>query len=158
MSVVTARTRRGAACARAACALLCAASACSVYHAAAPETVPVGARVRLTLTPAGSAALAPRLGGAVTGLEGEWAGERGDSIDVRVSQLLTAPGVRVDWSGPPVTIARGDVRSVERESVSRGRTALLAGGVVAAGAALLAIVHRGGAASGEPGGGGQPGF
>jgi len=144
--------------ARVSAALLLAATACSVYRAAPAESVPAGARVRVTLTPDGGAALASRLGGAVTGVEGEWVGERRDSVDVRVARLLTAPGVRVDWSGAPVAISRGAVQSVERVTVSRSRTALLVGGVAAAGVALLAVVHRGGGASGTPGGGTTPGF
>ncbi|AHG91387.1 hypothetical protein J421_3850 [Gemmatirosa kalamazoonensis] len=144
--------------ARAGSALLLAATACTAYHAVPPEHVATGARVRVTLTTDGAAALASRLGGAVTGVEGKWVGERADSIDLRVDRLLTAAGAPVDWSGGPVAIARGAVQSVEQATVSRSRTTLLVGGVAAAGAALLAIVHRGGGAKGEPTGGGQPGL
>jgi hypothetical protein len=143
---------------RTSAALLLAATACSVYRAAPSEGLPSGARVRVSLTPDGGAALASRLGGSVTGVEGAWVGERRDSVDVRVERLLTTNGVRVDWSGPPVAIARAAMQSVERATVSRGRTAALVGGVAAAGVALLAIVHRGGGATGTPGGGGTPGF
>ena len=139
-------------------ALLVAASACTVYRPATTEAVPAGARVRVALTPEGGTALASRLGGAVTGVEGAWLGERGDSIDLRVSRLLTAPGVSVEWSGPPVAIARGAVQSVERVRASPARTALLAAGVAGAAVALLAIVHRGGGAKGDPTGGNTGGF
>ena len=133
-------------------------AACVTYRPAAIDALPADARVRVALTDAGSASLEPVLGTAVTGLVGEWGMARGDSVQVRVSRLLTAPGVDVDWTGAPVTLARGAVRSVERASTSRGRTALLVGAVAAGTVLVVDIVRRAGGAKGDLPGGGTVGF
>lgn len=122
------------------------------------DALPAGAPVRVSLTPAGAAAVAPTVGSAVVGLEGSWLAAPGDSVRLHVSRLLTSAGVPVAWTGGAVSVARADVRAVERRAVSRGRTALLVGGAVALGAAVVQIVRHAGGANGGGGGGGQTPF
>jgi hypothetical protein len=150
-----ARRARRAAAARLALAAL-AAPACARYAPAAPAAVPEGARVRVALTAAGTAALARTpLGAGVVGIEGAWAGSRGDTVRVRADRLLTSAGVPVAWTGPggEVALLPGDVRDVERRRADRGRTAAVVAGVAAAGLAFLAVIRS----TGRNGGGEGPG-
>jgi hypothetical protein len=139
-----------------------AAAGCAGYSPAAPAAVPEGARVRVTLTPAGTAALARTpLGPGVVGLEGAWAGSRGDTVRVRADRLDTSAGVPVAWNearGTAVALGPGDVQSVARRRTDRGRTALAAGGVVAAGVAFIAVIRSAGRNGGSTGGGGGTPF
>ena len=120
--------------------------------------MPAGARVRVLLTPEGTGALAPALGASVTGVEGEWGGGAGDSVVVRVQRLLTVPGVTIAWTGAAVGVRRGAIRSVERVTLSRPRTALVVGGGVALAAVLVELFRRGGKERGGPGDGGPTPF
>ena len=142
--------------------LLSAAAACWTYRAAEPALVPAGARVRVTLTPEGAAALAPSLGSSVAGVEGAWAGGEGsgsgDSVVVRVERLLTPSGVAIAWTGAPVGMPRGAIRTVERSTISGQRTALFTAGGVAVAALLGAMFRRGGKSSGGAGEGGPSPF
>lgn len=132
-----------------------AAASCTRYGGptpVTPEAAPAGAHVRLTLTEAGSAALARTTAGAgVVGVEGTVAAAAADSVRLHPDRLLTASGVAVAWSGGDVTVARGDVRAVERRVTDRGRTVALVVGAAAVGAAFLVAVRR--ATGGDRGGG-----
>ena len=77
-------------------------AACSTWRPASPGVVPTGARVRVSLTPEGAAALTPTLGASVAAVEGEWGGEGGDSVVVRFARPLEADCALI-W--PPSTIA-----------------------------------------------------
>jgi hypothetical protein len=118
--------------------------------------------VRVLLTTAGTAALATTAAGAgVVGLEGAWAGARGDSLRVRPDRLLTTAGVPVPWSGPAggeVAIARADVQAVEQRRTDRGRTALTVAGLAAAGVAFLTVIRSTGRNGGDLGSGGPTPF
>lgn len=131
---------------------------CARYAPTTPAAVPAGARVRVALTPAGTAALAGMPAGAgVVGLEGAWAGERGDTVRVRADRLLTSAGVPVAWGGAggaEVALARSGVRAVELRAVDRRRTALAVAGGVAALAAFLVIIRRAAGGGGGSGDGG----
>ena len=159
------RARRARAAARAvarAALVAMAAPACARYSPAAPAAVPEGARVRVTLTPAGTAALARTpLGPGVVGLEGAWAGARGDTVRVHADRLDTSAGVPVAWNegrGVAVALGPGEVQNVARRRTDRGRTALAAGGVVAAGGAFIAVIRSVGRNGGSAGGGGGTPF
>ncbi len=164
--------RRAARALRAGAASWCAAAAagCTRYEVAPPgapaAAPPAGARVRVTLTEAGRAAIARTAAGAgVVAVEGEVAPDPpgaapgGDSLRLRPERLLTAAGVPVTWGGGEVAVARADVQRVERRVGDRTRTAWLVAGAAAAGAAFLVAVRRaGGGARGGGGGDGPPTF
>ncbi len=135
-----------------------AAAGCARYAPAAPAALRAGARVRVALTEQGTAALARTpVGPGVVGLEGAWAGARGDTARVRVERLLTGAGVEVAWGGAAadaeVALAPADVRGLERRAADRGRTALAVAGGVAAAVAFLAALR----AANRGGGGGSGG-
>lgn len=160
-----ARARRARA---AACWTLAAAAApgCARYAPAGSATVPEGARVRVALTPAGTAALARTpVGQGVVGLEGAWAGARGDTVRVRADRLLTRAGVPVAWTGAgdgqgdrEVALAVADVQAVERRRTDPGRTALAVAGTAAAGAAFLVLIRVAGRGTGGGSSGGVTPF
>ena len=131
---------------------------CTTYRAAPAAVLPTGARVRVALTESGATALAPTLGTSVTGVEGEWGGGAGDTVVVRVDRLLTVPGVSIAWGGTPVGIRRDAIRSLERATISRRRTALVFGGAAFAAAAVIALLRLGGGGQGGGGDGGPTPF
>jgi hypothetical protein len=134
------------------------AGGCSTYRAATPEVLPAGARVRVALTQEGSSALAPVLGTSVSGVEGVWGVAAGDSVVVRVDRLLTVPGVSIAWTGAAVGLRRGGIRSVERSTISRGRTAVVVGAAALLAAAAVELFRRGGKGQGGGGDGGPTPF
>lgn len=153
--------RRGARRAVAGWMAAAAAAGCTRYEVAAPNVAAEGSRVRVTLTEAGTAALARSAAGAgVVAVEGALvagptAGTGGDTLRLRADRLLTGAGVPVSWNGGEVAVARADVRTLERRVGDRARTAWLVAGGVAAGAAFLAIIRNAGSA-GRGGGSGGP--
>lgn len=126
---------------------------CYRYHALPDARPAPGESVRLALTGAGQAQLSPVVGDGVVAVEGDVVAAAPGHLTVRIARLLTAARVSIAWSGEPVEVPTGAVASVERRQLSRGRTAMLFGGV-ALGVALLAATI-GSAAS--DGGGPDPG-
>lgn len=137
------------------------AAGCTRYEVASPGAAAEGARVRVTLTEAGTAALARSAAGAgVVAVEGALVagplgGAGADTLRLRADRLMTGAGVPVAWTGGEVAVARADVRTLERRVSDRARTAWLVAGGVAAGAAFLAVVRNAGSA-GRGGGSGGP--
>lgn len=128
-------------------------SGCYRYVPAAGAPPAPGRTVRVSLTPAAQGSLAPMIGTGVVALEGDVVGATPDGLTLRVARLLTGARVPVAWTGGPVAVPTGAVATLERRELSRGRTALLVGGV-ALGALLLGAAV-GSAAS--DGGGPNPG-
>lgn len=128
---------------------------CYQYRPVTDARLPVGASVRVTLTPTGQERLASTVGGGVDAVEGDVVAAADDgTLTVRVVRLLTVARVPMSWSGAAVAIPVEGAASVERRELSRRRTALLVGGVVL-GAAVLGLVI--GSAASDAGGGPNPG-
>jgi len=127
------------------------ATGCYTFAPVTPASVPVGGQVRVGLTAAGAAALAPTLGTGITGVEGAVVRQAGDTLVVRPTTLEAAGGVDVVWTGSDVAIPAGWTTGVERRRVSTVRTALLVGGGVAAAAAVIGLARSGGSDKGSSG-------
>lgn len=129
-----------------------AAAGCAHYQVAAPDAVPAGAHVRVSLTANGTAALARTpVGSAVVGVEGTWVRAGADSVRVRADRLLTSAGVPVAWSGGEIGLPRDGVSGVERRTADGARTALLVVSTAALGVLVVRAARRAG--SGASGGG-----
>ena len=150
-------TRRGIRLRAAVLLLPWAAGGCRSYAPIAVEAAPVDEPVRIALTDRGSADLAAVLGPRTRVVHGRVA-ERADStVVVRVSAVKREGIDEERWRGETVRLPLAAVARVERESLSRPRSALLAGGVLAVLALAVGLLGGGEAIRGGPGGGGpQP--
>jgi hypothetical protein len=107
-------------------------AACYVYQPGGVATLPTGRPVRLTLTDAGTASLASELGPSVEAVGGKLIDNTADAYVVALSDSRKRNGTEIDWRGEQVSISKSLVASIQQRQFSRGRTALVAGGVVAA--------------------------
>jgi hypothetical protein len=131
---------------------------CYVYRPVTGGVSPSSDRVRLTLTDAGVAGLAARLGPSTVEVSGRLVGDSADAWLVSVLATRARDGVESDWSGEQVAIERVFVSRVEQRHFSRSRT-LLAGtaALVGALAARTAFWGPGGVFGGaRSGSGGNP--
>lgn len=128
---------------------------CYTFAPTTPGAVPAGARVRVALSEPGVAALAPTVGAAVTGVEGDLLRAAGDTVVVRADRLLTTAGVDVQWSGGALNIPGPWRRGLDRRRLAAGRTAAIVAGGVVLSAGLVALVRSGGGGQGD-GSGGDP--
>ena len=126
-------------------------AACYRYVPSADVPPAPAADVRLELTPAGAAGLAPFLGNATTAVEGRVLSASDSAYRLAVFGTLKAgDGVgatssRIVWAGDLVTIPRAAVGGVERRTLDRRRTTLLAViGALGAAATVQLLVHGGG--------------
>ena len=130
--------------------------ACHGYAPITVETAPANAPVRVALTDRGSADLAALLGPRTRVVRGHVA-DRADSVVVlRVTGVQREGADEEAWRGEPVRVPLSAVARIERETLSRPRSALLAGGVVAVLALAVSALGRGEAVRGGPGGGTPP--
>ncbi len=122
-----------------------------VAGAAAPAP---GAEVRLHLTPAGSAHVAPALGAQTVFVAGRAERAGGDSLRLRLAESVGPTGATTRWVGERVTLPLGAVARGEQRVLDRRRSFLAGAGAVlgaAAGYALLRAASGGGAgAGGDP--------
>ena len=129
---------------------------CVTYAPTPLPATPERGVVRVMFTSEGAAALATRLGGAVTGVEGSVVRRSADTLIVDVQHLVTSADVQFAWQGQ-LPIASNYVRGVESRRFSASRTALVVGGAVAIGVALVAIIKARGESQDIPStGGGIP--
>ncbi len=105
---------------------------CYVYQPVGMATPPPGRPVRLTLTDAGTASLASELGPSVEAVGGKLVGNTADAYVLALSDSRKRNGAEIDWRGEQVSISKSLVATIQQRQFSRGRTALVAGGVVAA--------------------------
>jgi hypothetical protein len=83
-----------------------------------------GRRVQVSLTDAGSVALAPRLGRNVADVEGTVAADSANAYILSVLGTKRRDGQESDWSGERVAIPRDIVSTVRERRFSRSRTTL----------------------------------
>lgn len=93
---------------------------------------PAGEVVQFELNDRGQDALAPRVGAGVRFVEGQVTAASGSVLTVAVSKVVDRTNVPQTWTGEPVEIDRGFVRSAEIRRLDRTKSALVAGGVAAA--------------------------
>jgi len=115
-----------------------------------------GATMRVHVTDAGGAALAPLVGPYAGALDGQITDRNDSALVMSVTQLTRRNGVEESWKGERVTIPRAGIASLQQKRFARGRTALFVGGLVAA-AAILAVSLSGAGAEGGRGTGGGGG-
>jgi hypothetical protein len=108
-----------------------------------PNEPPNGRRISAALSDQASLDLRGRIGPDVRRVEGDVAGVRGDSLELRLRRVEQRSGLSVEWRGEPVTFARRDLSGFAERRIDRRRSWLAAAGVAALGAALTAVIKSG---------------
>ena len=154
MRTATAMMRRAA--------MAVAASALGGCYAQTPLTaLPAPAtRILAELNDAGRVGVAAQVGPNVTKIEGVLDSARTDStFTVHVLYVSFIDGTEARWAGEPVTLRPGFVGSLYERHLSKGRTAVLVGGVAVAFGVFAFTrglgVLGGGGQSSSPGGTGS---
>ena len=131
-------------------------TACRSYAPIATAAAPVDAPVRIALTDRGSADLAEVLGARTREVHGRDAERTDSALVLRVTTVRREGADEERWRGEPVRLPLAAVARVEREALSRPRSALLVGGVLALLALAVSAVGGGEAVRGGPGPGPPP--
>lgn len=118
-------------------AMYCA-SACYSYSAVAPNTMPEGSTIRVTVTPEEAVRQRDNVGIFTETLEGRLLDARSDSVGLAVRDWEGGPADRPDFS-TYVAIPRSSIVLLEEKRFNVGRTAVFAGAAAAVAAAILAI-------------------
>ncbi len=126
---------------------------CYEYKPVTTASAPTGQPIRLTLTDAGSADLAPALGPSMEEVGGKLLNASGDAYVVALSDSRKRNGMEIDWRGEEVSISKSLVASIQLRKFSPARTGFLTAGVVGA----LVILQRSFWGPGGVFGGGPPG-
>jgi len=127
--------------------------ACYEYQPVDTASAPTGQPIRLTLTDAGSADLAPALGPSMEEVGGKLLNASGDVYVVALAESRKRNGMEIDWRGEEVSISKSLVASIQMRKFSPTRTGFLTAGVVG----VLVILQRSIWGSGTGYGGGPPG-
>lgn len=135
------RTRRRTSRA-AACTAVAVLSGCYEYTPTLNPVAGSGAPVQVTLTDAGSEAVANQVGPRVAAIEGLCTSATSDSLVLAVTQTTARGGVDTFWKGERVALPRSAVASFGVRRLSATRTAIVS--VVGVGAAVAAIASFGG--------------
>ena len=104
---------------------------CYVYRPVGTAVPPAGHQLRLTLTDAGTATLAPQLGPSVEAVGGRLIQDSADAYVLSVVETRKRNGVEMSWLGEQVSISKSVVATVHRREFSRTRTALVTLGLTA---------------------------
>jgi hypothetical protein len=90
-----------------------------------------GSRVQLSLTDAGTVAMASQLGPSRVGLEGDIAAASDSSLVLALRTVTDRRGIDEFWAGEQVTVPRAAIASISQRNLSARRSALLAIAAVA---------------------------
>lgn len=130
---------RAAVCTAAAATL----GACYQYTPTLNPVAGTGAPVQVTLTDAGSIAVASQVGPRIEAIEGLCTDATADSLVLSVTQTTARGGADTFWKGERVAVPRSAVASFGVRRLSATRTALAAVVGVGAVAAAIAGFHLG---------------
>jgi hypothetical protein len=131
-------------------------SGCFTYATVDPGAVTPGRDVRMELTDAGTAALAPLIGPGMVTVDGRVTSVDSGEVQLAVTQTTDRRSIEHLWRGEPVTVPRPLVSHVSQRKFSASRTALLSAGIAAAVVAAAAGAHAASSSS-SPGGSGHGG-
>ena len=114
------------------------------------ETLPApGDESRVRLTDLGSATLAPRIGVGIIALRGRIESMDAESITIAVVGVTNRQELEDPWLGERGVVPRQFVIGFERRHLSKGRTALLSGGLILGSIALISGITGGDLAGGR---------
>lgn len=124
------------------------------YRYTAMSAAPgAGTDVRIHLTEAGGASLAPVLGAGTTSVTGRVMSATDTDLVLVVSETGRADG-RVSWGGERITLPRSALASAEHRSLDRWRTVGVGAiGIGAAGVIALLVNALSSSSGGDDGGG-----
>jgi hypothetical protein len=113
-----------------------------------------GAKLRVSLTDAGSDSLARYLGPGVESVDGKLLQTNENDISLAVTQVTMRSGVEQFWKGETVVLPKYSLATVQERQISKPRTLLLGGAILAA---LFTVKLSGvGGNAGGRGGNGPP--
>lgn len=118
--------------------VLCLVSGCYRYEPLTTASPAPGTYLSVTLSDAGSAALARSLGPDALVVHGRYLDGDAQSLRISVSSVETKGGVALSWQGEPVVLPADAVASLDTRRLAKGRTALLVG--VGAGGLVVTTV------------------
>ena len=120
-----------------------------------PLAPPTGKAVRVELTDAGTASLAPAVGPGVTSLTGRLVSADDSAVTVAVDATVKRNGLEDFWKGENVVVRRSEVAAFQEKAFSRTKTAVASGIVVGLAAIFYAALggSLGGGSGGNPSGG-----
>ena len=130
---------------------------CYVYRPVGTAVPPAGHQLRLTLTDAGTATLAPQLGPSVVAVNGKLIEDSTDAYVLSVVETQKRNGIEMSWLGEQVSISTSVVSTVQRREFSRSRTALVTAGTIVGILAARAAFWGPGSVFGGPKPGPGPG-
>jgi hypothetical protein len=117
-----------------------------------------GTYVRVELTDAGTASVAPAIGPYALTVEGMLQSADGQRLTLSLQTVRRRGEGETNWNGESLALDRSDIRFLNERHTARGRTALAATAFTAAGAALVVAIARAkGLVSGNAGRPGVPG-
>ena len=99
-----------------------------------------GTRVQLSLTDAGTVAMASQLGPSRVGLEGDIAATSDSSLVLALRTVTDRRGIDEFWTGEQVTVPRAAIASISQRNISGRRSALLAIAAVAFTISIGAVI------------------
>jgi hypothetical protein len=130
---------------------------CFTYPERPTRAVQPGGDVRLTLTDAGTTALAPRLGPQVGEVSGHLRGVDSLGYELALIRTTTLRGQDNGWNGELVTIPRSDVADARQRTFSVPRSLVLGAAIVGIGVAIGLIAgHSGTSGNGTQAPGSSP--
>ncbi|HET9984396.1 MAG TPA: hypothetical protein VFQ38_12440 [Longimicrobiales bacterium] len=131
-------------------------AACFRYVPVQPAAVRPTEDVRVALSDSAAVRLVSELGAYTGELEGRLAPQHGDSLSLSILIGREYRGVALDQVRQTLFLGRGEVVAVQRREFSRGRTALVLGGVLAGFVAMAQAIHVLGDPNGPSEGGPPP--
>ena len=131
-------------------------SGCYRYVPAASAPITTGDDVRLTLSLAGTARLAPILGERTTRLSGRILADNASEFAVAVDRTFKDDTIAVVWERDRVTIPRELIAHTERRVLDRRQTMLMTGGVIVSAVVSAVVLSRSRGSAGQSGNGGNP--
>ena len=108
-------------------ASVCVSAGCYNYRPLTTPTPEAGAYIAVTLSDAGSEALARYLGPSVYVVRGRCVSSNEQGLLVSVASVETKRGVETSWAGETVMLPADAVVSLDERRLSKGRSLLLAG-------------------------------
>lgn len=130
---------------------------CYAYREPPATGVSPGQEVHVSLTDAGTAAVAPLVGPSVAAINGRVLSSADTALALAVSSTEKRNGVEDLWRGEQVLVRREYIGSLQQRALSRTRTLVAGGALVALGAILYgALGGVNGSSNSGGGGGGGP--
>ena len=131
--------------------LLALQTGCHAYLPLQDQVPGMGHEVAIELNDRGRLLVVPQLGESVLRVDGTLVAATDSMVTMRVSRTVQIQGSSALWTGEAVTIPVQGIRGYRLREFSRGRSAVMAGGVLATLAVVAPYLRIIGGGDGKPG-------